>query len=124
MRTLLLTLLCGAALFSADTFRRAPGFSLVDTKLKMHDLADYRGKVVVLELMQTTCPHCMAFTPVLEQVEKRFSDRVAVLAILDPPDTMATGRRAPWRTISRTSASCTAATSFASPVMRSPRFCV
>ena len=93
MRTILITLLCAGALLAADTFRRAPGFSLIDSKMKMHDLADYHGKVVILEFMQTTCPHCNAFAPVLEQVEKKYGDRIAVLAILTPPDTPATAEQ-------------------------------
>ena len=55
----------GAPLFAADFSRRAPGFSLPDVNTEQHDLADYRGKVVILEFMQTTCPHCAAFTEVL-----------------------------------------------------------
>ena len=56
MRTVLSTLLCAMALFAAEPPLRAPGFSLPDLKADQHDLADYRGKVVILEFMQTTCP--------------------------------------------------------------------
>ena len=42
----------------AQGARRAPGFCLPDSKMELHDLADYRGKPVILEFMQTTCPHC------------------------------------------------------------------
>ena len=38
--------------------RRAPGFALPDLNLNYHDLADLQGRVVLLEIMQTTCPHC------------------------------------------------------------------
>jgi len=93
MRKIAITLLCAAVFLSADSPRRAPGFSLVDTRMQMHDLADYRGKVVILEFMQTTCPHCASFTPVLQQVQKKFGDQVAILAVLNPPDTAADGER-------------------------------
>jgi peroxiredoxin len=76
----------GASLFAADFSRRAPGFSLPDVKTEQHDLADYRGKVVILEFMQTTCPHCAAFTEVLAQVQQRYGERVAILSVVNPPD--------------------------------------
>jgi len=82
----ILPLLCGVALFAAGEARRAPGFSLTDVKGQEHDLADYRGKVVLLEFMQTTCPHCAAFTTVLNGIQQRYGDRVAILAVANPPD--------------------------------------
>ncbi|MBI3696307.1 MAG: TlpA family protein disulfide reductase [Acidobacteria bacterium] len=70
--------------------RRAPGFSLPDSSIRQHDLADYRGKVVVLEIMLTTCPHCVKFAPILEEVQKKYAGRVQVLSITTPPDTTTT----------------------------------
>jgi thiol-disulfide isomerase/thioredoxin len=83
MRILTATLLCAAALFAAgeSANRRAPGWALPDSKMEIHDLADYRGKVVVLELMQTTCPHCAAFAPVLNEVQQKYGAKVAVIAV-------------------------------------------
>jgi peroxiredoxin len=71
---------------AADPARRAPGFSLPDLKAEQHDLADYRGKVVILEFMQTTCPHCAAFTAILDKVQQKFGSKVGILAIVNPPD--------------------------------------
>ena len=88
MRTIIAALLCAAALSAADASRRAPGFSLPDSKTQQHDLADYRGKVVILEFMQTGCPHCAAFNSVLSQVERKYGDRVAILGIVNPPSDM------------------------------------
>ncbi len=79
-------LICATTLFAADYSRRAPGFALPDSKTQLHDLADYRGKVVILEFMQTTCPHCNAFASVLAQVQQRYGDRVAIISIVNPPD--------------------------------------
>jgi peroxiredoxin len=70
--------------------RRAPGFSLPDMSLKQHDLADYRGKVVLLEIMNTKCPHCMKFAATLEEIAKKYAGRVQVLAIANQPDTIQT----------------------------------
>lgn len=88
MRTFIVALLCAAALSAADASRRAPGFSLPDSKMQQHDLADYRGKVVILEFMQTGCPHCAAFNSVLSQVERKYGDRVAILGVVNPPTDM------------------------------------
>jgi thiol-disulfide isomerase/thioredoxin len=89
MRTIIAVFLCAAALSAADASRRAPGFSLPDSKAQQHDLADYRGKVVILEFMQTACAHCEAFNSVLSQVERKYGDRVAVLSVVNPPTDIA-----------------------------------
>jgi peroxiredoxin len=89
MRPIIAVLICAAALFAADASRRAPGFSLPDSKTQQHDLADYRGKVVILEFMQTACPHCAAFNSALSQVERKYGDRVAILGVVNPPSDMA-----------------------------------
>jgi peroxiredoxin len=86
MRTLVATLVCAAALLAANASRRAPGFSLPDAKGQEHDLADFRGKVVLLEFMQTGCPHCGVFADVLNQVQQKYGDRIALLSIANPPD--------------------------------------
>ena len=90
MRKILLPLLCAAGLWAADGPRRAPGFALPDAKMLVHDLGDYRGRPVVLEFMLTTCPHCIAFVPVLEKVQEHYGDRVAIVTIVNPPDNMTT----------------------------------
>ena len=86
MKKLLITLLCAGTLFAADADRRAPGFSLMDSKLAEHDLADYRGKLVLLVFMQTTCPHCAGFAELLQQTQEKFGSRIAVLAVAIYPD--------------------------------------
>jgi peroxiredoxin len=83
MRTILTFILCAAALVAAEGHRRAPGFALVDLHQQFHDLADYRGKVLLLEFMSTTCPHCADFAKVLDQVQKKYGDKVAILAVVN-----------------------------------------
>jgi peroxiredoxin len=87
MRTILLSL-CAVSLFAAGELsnRRAPGFALPDSKGKVYDLADYRGKVVVIEIMQTNCPHCSGFADTLERVNRKYAGRAVVLSIANPPD--------------------------------------
>lgn len=86
MRKFLFILLSTAALLAGQAPHRAPGFCLVDSRGQWHDLADYRGKPVIIEFMQTNCPHCAAFVPVLEKARQAFGDRISVLAIALPPD--------------------------------------
>lgn len=71
--------------------RRAPGFALPDPEYKrFYDLQDYRGKVVLIEIMSTTCPHCMVLSTTLEQVKQKYGDNVMVLSVVLPPDNQAT----------------------------------
>ena len=90
MRTLVAILIGAAALLAADGPRRAPGFALPDGRMKLFDLYDYRGKPVILEFMQTTCPHCAGFTSVLGKVQEKYGDKVTILAVANPPDNQAT----------------------------------
>ncbi len=85
MRTILAVLLCTGALFAAgeNSGRRAPGFALPDSKMQVFDLADYRGKIVLLELLQTNCGHCATFADVLERVQQKYGDKVAILAVVN-----------------------------------------
>jgi len=85
MRTFVsLLLLSAAALVAGEhTGRRAPGFALPDSNMKFYDLADYRGKVVLVEFMQTDCDHCAAFVPVLSQVQQKYGARVAILSVVN-----------------------------------------
>jgi len=90
MRNLLLLALCSTALFGAGETvgHRAPGFSLPDTSFKQHDSQDYRGRVLIVDFMQTTCPHCATFSSILEEVAAKYAGKVAVLSIVNPPDSM------------------------------------
>jgi peroxiredoxin len=86
-------LLASAALLFASgelSGRRAPGFSLPDLHGQQHDLQDYRGKIVIVDIIQTTCPHCQQLADVLEKVEAKYGGKVAVLTFAIPRDTPAT----------------------------------
>ena len=86
MRTIVALLLCVSSALAADAPRRAPGFALIDAKGKLHDLYEFRGKPVVLEFMQTTCPHCAAFASSLTKAQEKYGDKISILAIANPPD--------------------------------------
>ena len=53
---LLLALTAGPALAGGAVGETAPAFSLKDLNGKTHSLADYKGKVVVLEWVNPNCP--------------------------------------------------------------------
>jgi peroxiredoxin len=90
MRFISAFVLCAVALVAQQAQRRAPGFALPDSRMQVHDLYDYRGKPVVLEFMQTTCPHCATFVPVLQRIQQRYGDKVAIISVANPPDNVQT----------------------------------
>lgn len=86
-------LLAGVCLLATaqEASRRAPGFALPDPEYKhFYDLQDYRGKVVLIDIMSTTCPHCMLTSTTLEQVKKKYGDKVGILSVVLPPDNQST----------------------------------
>jgi peroxiredoxin len=88
MRKFFTVLLCVAAAAATAADRRAPGFALADiTTGVWHDLADYRGKPVLLAMIQTTCPHCATFAETLERAQEKYGNRIGVIAVVVPPDT-------------------------------------
>lgn len=89
MRSVFIGFLLSAALFASGELsnRRAPGFCLPDTDYKhFYDLQDYRGKVVLLDIMDTHCPHCLLLSTTLEKVKEKYGDKVQVLSVVLPPD--------------------------------------
>jgi peroxiredoxin len=55
--------------------RKAPEFTLTDVNGKETLLSSYRGKVVVIGFVFTTCPHCQVFSGVLEKLSKDLGKR-------------------------------------------------
>jgi peroxiredoxin len=70
--------------------RRAPGFALPDENMKFHDLADYRGKVVLLDIMLSQCANCRTLAQTLDGIKEKYGDRIVVLSVVNPPDNRAT----------------------------------
>src|ERR1700704_1916271 len=85
-------LVAGSLLGSGElSNRRAPGFALPDPEYKhYYDLQDYRGKVVLIDFMQTGCPHCLLLATTLEQGKAKYGDKIAVLEVVLPPENQAT----------------------------------
>ncbi len=53
----------------------APPFSLVDEQGRTRSLADYKGKVVLLNFWATWCPPCRQEVPSMRQLAARLKDR-------------------------------------------------
>ncbi len=54
---------------------------LLDLKGGHHTLDEYKGKVVVLNFWATYCVPCTTEMPMLGQMQKRYQDKVVVLAV-------------------------------------------
>ena len=86
--------LLAAGLLSASgelSNRRAPSFALPTCDYsRSYDFLDYRGKVLIIDIMTTTCPHCELLTTTLEKVAQKYGDKVGILSVVLPPDNMST----------------------------------
>ena len=68
--------------------RQLPPFELKDLSGRDHRLADYRGKVVLVNFWATWCEPCRAEMPTLEKLKEKFAGRpFVVLAVnVDEPE--------------------------------------
>jgi len=88
MKLFVIALAAVGALLAAGEYsnRRAPGFSLADSKFVQHDPQDYRGKVLIVDFIQTTCDICLHLTQNLVQVQQKYGDKIGILSITTLPD--------------------------------------
>ena len=63
--------------------RPAPDFTLRDIDGKAHHLADYRGKVVLVNFWATWCPPCRAEMPSIERLYASMKGKPFVILALD-----------------------------------------
>lgn len=72
---------------SAEEGIKAIDFELKDQFGKIHQLSDYKGKIVYLTFWTTWCKNCVAELPILNQLYEEYGfneDDVAILTIASP----------------------------------------
>ncbi|MEA3292144.1 MAG: TlpA disulfide reductase family protein [Pseudomonadota bacterium] len=84
--------LCLAPTLSAGELKPfdgpTPGLELPDLEGKTHHLADYRGKVVVVQFWATYCTPCRTEMPSMNRLLEKMDDKLAILAVdmSEPPE--------------------------------------
>jgi len=99
-----LILITALTLLAAGEYsnRRAPGFSLADTHFVQHDTQDYRGKVLIIDFMQTGCAVCIRLADTLLQVQAKYGDKIGIISVTTLPDNFQTAdkfaaeHKIPW----------------------------
>mgnify|MGYP001562989633 FL=1 len=64
----------------------APDFTLKGINGNTSSLADYKGKVVMVEFWATWCPPCKELTPILEKIHKKYKDKGLIILALVSED--------------------------------------
>jgi thiol-disulfide isomerase/thioredoxin len=68
-------LLSAGALLADDTLRKAPELAFSVPGKGQQLLSQYRGKVVALQFIFTTCPHCQAASKVMTKFQQEYGAR-------------------------------------------------
>jgi peroxiredoxin len=95
MKTILIALAAVMSLAAAGDYShgRAPGFSLADSHYQQHDPQDYRGKVLIVDIMSTQCQTCLRLADLLVQVKAKYGDKLGVISVVTLPDNQNTADR-------------------------------
>lgn len=75
LKLCLAPLVAASVLFGVEVPRKAPEFVIQLPQGGQKLLTDYRGKVVCLEFLFTTCPHCQHSAQVLTQLQKEYGPK-------------------------------------------------
>ena len=76
-----------AAGFEARAATPAPGLAANDLKGAPQSLADYRGKVVLLNFWASWCPPCLREMPSMERLRQKMAGRPLAIVALDSAET-------------------------------------
>ena len=68
-------LLAATAAFAAEIPRPAPDFTILMPDGGQMQLSQYHGKVVVLEFLMTTCPHCQHAAQLLTKLQQEYGPK-------------------------------------------------
>lgn len=75
IRSISALVLCVAATAAGPIPRPSPDFTIRLTPATQASPKQYKGKVVVLAFIQTTCPHCQQSVPVLNALQREYGPR-------------------------------------------------
>lgn len=91
--TLVLSLcLSGIAFAAPPVPRRAGDFRMVEPAGQEVKLGDYRGKVVLMQFLYTSCPHCQATARMLSKLQAELGPKgLQVLGVAFNPEARAPG---------------------------------
>ena len=53
---------------------------------KSLSLSSLQGRVVILEFMEPSCPHCQTMAPILEELHQQYVDNVTFISVAGPWD--------------------------------------
>lgn len=76
--SVLFALLAASALQAGDVLEKvhpAPALAFIVPGMGQESLAGYRGKVVALEFIFTTCPHCQAATQLMSKLQTEYGPK-------------------------------------------------
>jgi len=82
-------LLASASLWAAEIPRQSPDFAIQMTNGKQVKVSDYRGKVLGLTFILTTCPHCQKTTQLWDNIYPELEPKglaVVEAALNENPD--------------------------------------
>src|ERR1700677_1364134 len=65
----------GAPPYAPGTPRKSPEFTITDPSGRQVLISSFRGKVVVLPFMFTTCPHCQHEAEMLTKLQQEYGSR-------------------------------------------------
>lgn len=86
---------------AAEIPRQSPDFLIQTTNGKQIKVSDYRGKVLCLAFILTTCPHCLKTTQLLEGMYPELAPKgfaVVEAALNENPDipSFVSQNKVPW----------------------------
>ena len=70
-----LLLMSAAASFAVDIPRKAPDFTVTLPQGKTAKFSDYAGKVVAVEFLFTTCPHCQHASQIITKLQNEYGPK-------------------------------------------------